>query len=488
MKFSATFSLSALIFFAAVVRAAERGNAERELIVPVFSFDAQQLAYVVAEMKEQESPDDSLEIQSTEIWTAQVDGSNAHRVTTGSIDGDVHWSPDGKQLAFVRRGDIWLVNADGSALQQITKTDKANETAAEFSNDGKLLFFVRREQITIDGPLKDNPDFMIDGAGAIFAYSLLTQTEQARFANQDDVQQIVPNRSDANEVFLLYRFYDVNFLTNAGKGAWTDTVLAAAKLDSGQRRVLQKWASDAPDTVNGIRAIASGVVVDTKKPDKDGEVFPELTVPGKNGDSALEFPLLFSDISQDGAFVTGIGVVYTGSGAERKLQRTVKIYDVAAKTTATLDKNRLLGLSMATEPTAEAKAHFDKGQAAWAQDGVGEALSEYDLAIELDPTYAAAYFQRGLCYVKRLESDEAIADFNAAIRLQPDNVEAYLQRAEQNLIVGDNAASLADCETAIRLAPNDAKTYRARALYYYATGDNEKAHADEQKALELEKK
>ncbi len=64
---------------------------------------------------------------------------------------DPQASPDGKQVVFVLRKtdleanrgrtDLWIVNADGSGLRQLT-TDPANDSSPRWSPDGKSIFFL----------------------------------------------------------------------------------------------------------------------------------------------------------------------------------------------------------------------------------------------------------------------------------------------------------------------------------------------------------
>ena len=73
-----------------------------------------------------------------------IDGSGLHRVTSGGgIDREPEWSPDGKQLAFVRlanqtdyAGDIYIVNADGSGLRKLTSGGEPS-----WSPDGTRLLY-----------------------------------------------------------------------------------------------------------------------------------------------------------------------------------------------------------------------------------------------------------------------------------------------------------------------------------------------------------
>jgi Tol biopolymer transport system component/outer membrane protein assembly factor BamD (BamD/ComL family) len=50
------------------------------------------------------------------------------------------WSPDGKKLTYYAGGDIWTIDADGSDLAQITKTD-IREVGPAWSPDGKTIAY-----------------------------------------------------------------------------------------------------------------------------------------------------------------------------------------------------------------------------------------------------------------------------------------------------------------------------------------------------------
>lgn len=69
---------------------------------------------------------------------------------------------------------------------------------------------------------------------------------------------------------------------------------------------------------------------------------------------------------------------------------------------------------------------YDSGD----EDALWEAVQYMDMAIELDPKNAEAYFDRGLIYGVLGESRKELADFSTTIALDPNFTSAYRQRFE----------------------------------------------------------
>jgi len=82
---------------------------------------------------------------SMEIWVAEADGSSLRQLTF--LDGPQallpRWSPDGKQIAFHASGghnrDVYIVSADGGNPHQMTST--GINFAASWSREGKWIYF-----------------------------------------------------------------------------------------------------------------------------------------------------------------------------------------------------------------------------------------------------------------------------------------------------------------------------------------------------------
>jgi Tol biopolymer transport system component len=327
---------------------------QREIVDPFFSHDAKKIAYVVGMFTAAKDDPTSFTVTSAELWTANADGSNARRLTSGSIDGNARWSPDGKQIAFLRKGDVWLINSDGSGLRQITKTPLAKERSPEFSNDGKIIFFVRSEQINLAEGLDGQQPLIIDGSGQVIAYSLVSNQERKRFESMDDVKLLLPNRADAGELFLYYNYYDPKVKTKYGNGALTDMVLAAAKLDGSGRRIIQRLPENSNSQIELLRATLAGPLIVSKKSSDDGSRITEFVVATKNDMKKInDGPFAFNDISLDGNFLVGLGPVWNADRTDI-IGRSFKIRNATTGVITDLDRNALLGTAM--NPTSIAQS------------------------------------------------------------------------------------------------------------------------------------
>jgi tetratricopeptide (TPR) repeat protein len=71
-----------------------------------------------------------------------------------------------------------------------------------------------------------------------------------------------------------------------------------------------------------------------------------------------------------------------------------------------------------------------------------EAIKLYDKAIELNPTVAQAYFNRGACKGNNIDFEEAIKDYDKAIELNPEYMEAYGNRGNAKINIFTSKGNL----------------------------------------------
>jgi lipoprotein NlpI len=92
----------------------------------------------------------------------------------------------------------------------------------------------------------------------------------------------------------------------------------------------------------------------------------------------------------------------------------------------------------------------------WRKKGLDDnALTDYNVAIQLSPNNSQAYNNRGNVWVDKSEHEKAVADYNQAIRLNPNYARAYANRGVDEFVRGDFATAKADFTRNHELKPAD---------------------------------
>lgn len=84
-------------------------------------------------------PGDSPKLVDISIRTQDID-NNVEMVSVNGDISDMTISPDGKEIAFISNGEVFVSSADGSFTKQITETT-AQESFITFSPDGEYLLY-----------------------------------------------------------------------------------------------------------------------------------------------------------------------------------------------------------------------------------------------------------------------------------------------------------------------------------------------------------
>jgi Tol biopolymer transport system component len=79
-----------------------------------------------------------------EIYVINGDGTSLRKLVPG---GRPAWSPDGTRLAFVRANELWTVNQDGSGERRLTSDELETTSRPDWSPDGNSLVVARAGDI-----------------------------------------------------------------------------------------------------------------------------------------------------------------------------------------------------------------------------------------------------------------------------------------------------------------------------------------------------
>jgi TolB protein len=75
-------------------------------------------------------------VRGGDVFVAR--GTSEKRLTTGGDHARPRWSPDGKMIAFLKGGRLWVMRADGSGRRQLTTRAAAGPS---WSPDGRWIAF-----------------------------------------------------------------------------------------------------------------------------------------------------------------------------------------------------------------------------------------------------------------------------------------------------------------------------------------------------------
>lgn len=133
-------------------------------------------------------------------------------------------------------------------------------------------------------------------------------------------------------------------------------------------------------------------------------------------------------------------------------------------------------------------AYFNRGCAYYALGNYGQAIKDYEKAIEFNPNDAKVYYNRGNAYDELGNRNQAIRDYDKAIELNPRYTWAYNNRGNAYSKFGNYSQAIKDYNKAIEVNPNDAAAYVNRGGTYYDLGKYNQAIEDFDKAIELNPK
>ena len=168
----------------------------------------------------------------------------------------------------------------------------------------------------------------------------------------------------------------------------------------------------------------------------------------------------------------GILMAYSLDEIETINGKRAEVYDPNANVQE--EKNDKLASQLAS----------DQGVAYLDRQRYDEAIAEFNKALEIDPNFADAYYNRGLANAKKGSFNEAISDYTKAIQINPDDSDFYYNRGIAYYKKNDFDPAISDYTKAIQIRP-DPTVYYNRALVYYLKKEYDYAWDDVHKAEAL---
>ena len=133
----------------------------------------------------------------------------------------------------------------------------------------------------------------------------------------------------------------------------------------------------------------------------------------------------------------------------------------------------------------DADTYYNRGSAYDDKGLYEKAISDYTKVIELKPTNVVAYNNRGVDYIYLGQYDQAISDFNMVIEMDPNYDKAYYNRGNAYLSKGLYDLAISDLTNAIKINPRYDKAYYNRGVAYKKKGLYDSASSDFNKAIEI---
>lgn len=166
-----------------------------------------------------------------------------------------------------------------------------------------------------------------------------------------------------------------------------------------------------------------------------------------------------------------------GQSALRKLgsiqmdfdANTITIYpsSVKQKQIDTLDMSAPVADTTLFEFLSKDEEFFQSGLDKAVEKKFEDAISDFDMAISINPKKADYYIQRAVAKDNLNDKKGAIADYTLAISIEPKNSIAFGYRAESKVQVGDTSGALKDIQLALQFDTKNAYAYRERGRINY---------------------
>ena len=138
-----------------------------------------------------------------------------------------------------------------------------------------------------------------------------------------------------------------------------------------------------------------------------------------------------------------------------------------------------------SQSNTDSQYFFLKGRALQDLRRNTESLSNYSIAIFLNPKFTNAYINRGLVKGALKDIEGALSDLDQALIIEPKNLAALVNRGVTYGGLNKPLLAITDFNRVIQIDPNYADAYRNRGLTKHLIGDKKGACDDWRKSKDL---
>jgi tetratricopeptide (TPR) repeat protein len=187
----------------------------------------------------------------------------------------------------------------------------------------------------------------------------------------------------------------------------------------------------------------------------------------------------------------------SGGPTSRAAQTLIRAHQLAGSARGEEDYSRIISTceQIPANEASNEETKFGRDLASWAfnrrgqlraKDGrTDEALNDFNLAVQLDPTRWRAIHNRGVLNAQAGNLEQAFDDFDQTIALNPDFAKAYSNRAALYVLAGELEPALRDYQQAAKLDPKLAIARRGCGRTYHMLGRFDEALKHFDTAIEL---
>ncbi len=132
-----------------------------------------------------------------------------------------------------------------------------------------------------------------------------------------------------------------------------------------------------------------------------------------------------------------------------------------------------------------ANSYYNRGVEYRKKNEFDMAISDYNEAIQLDPSLVKAYNNRAGCWYNKGEYDRALPDYEKALQLDPRHVNSYYGLGSVYQVQGAYSKAIDNYNEALKINPDFAGAFMYRGLTYSEMGAYAMALADYKDAIRL---